>query len=60
MSRPRRRQQRGLRVAAGVLVVLGAFLVGVGVGAGFGDGPEPSTTTYERTLTFATVTVSEP
>jgi hypothetical protein len=43
-----------------VLVVLGAFLVGVAVGAALGGDPEPATTTYERTLRFATVTVTEP
>jgi hypothetical protein len=49
-----------LRPLVGVLIVLGVFLVGVGVGAALGGDPEPETTTYERTLRFATVTVTAP
>jgi hypothetical protein len=36
------------------------FLVGVAVGATLSGDPEPATTTYERTLRFATVTVTAP
>jgi hypothetical protein len=49
-----------LRPLVGVLIVLGVFLVGVGLGAALGGDPEPATTTYERTLRFATVTVTAP
>jgi hypothetical protein len=47
-----------LRPLVGALVVLGVFLVGVAVGAALGGDPQPDTTTYERTLRFATVTVT--
>lgn len=60
MNRPRPRRPSRLRPAVGTLVVIGVFLIGVAVGAALADGPEPSTTTYERTLRFATVTVTAP
>ena len=60
MSRPRRKQRPALRPLIGVLIVLGVFLVGVAVGAALGGDPEPVNTTYERTLRFATVTVTAP
>ena len=60
MSRARRTPPSRLRPLVGVLVVLGVFLVGIAVGAALGGDPEPATTTYERTLRFATVTVTEP
>jgi hypothetical protein len=60
VSRARRKPRSALRPLVGVLIVLGVFLVGVGVGAALGGDPEPETTTYERTLRFATVTVTAP
>jgi hypothetical protein len=60
VSRTRGKPKSRLRPALGVLVVVGAFLVGVAVGAALGGDPEPATTTYERTLRFATVTVTAP
>ena len=60
MSRARRKPASRLRPLVGALVVLGVFLVGVAVGAALGGDPEPATTTYERTLRFATVTVTAP
>ena len=60
MSRPRRKSNARVRTVTAALAVIGAFLIGVAVGAALGGGPEPSTTTYERTLKFATVTVTEP
>jgi hypothetical protein len=58
MSRARRKPASRLRPLVGALVVLGVFLVGVAVGAALGGDPKPATTTYERTLRFATVTVT--
>ena len=60
MSRPRRKPRSAFRPLVGVLIVLGVFLVGVAFGAALGGDPEPTTTTYERTLRFATVTVTAP
>jgi hypothetical protein len=60
VSRPRRKPRSAFRPLVGVLIVLGVFLVGVAVGAALGGDPEPATTTYERTLRFATVTVTAP
>ena len=60
MSRPRRQRTTRVRTATAALAVVGAFLIGIAVGAALGGGPEPSMTTYERTLRFATVTVTEP
>jgi hypothetical protein len=60
VSRPRRRPRSAFRPLVGVLIVVGVFLVGVAVGAALGGDPEPATTTYERTLRFATVTVTAP
>jgi hypothetical protein len=41
-------------------VVLAAFVLGIALGVGLDEEPEPGTTTYERTLRFATVTVTSP
>lgn len=60
MSRARRKPASRLRPLVGALVVLGVFVVGMAIGAALGSGPEPATTTYERTLRFATVTVTSP
>jgi hypothetical protein len=60
VSRARRKPRPAWRPLIGVLIVLGVFLVGVAVGAALGGDPEPKTTTYERTLRFATVTVTAP
>jgi uncharacterized membrane protein len=60
VSRARRKTPSRLRPLVAALVVLGVFLVGIAVGAALGGDPEPATTTYERTLRFATVTVTEP
>jgi hypothetical protein len=60
VSRPRRKPRSAFRPLVGVLIVVGVFLVGVAVGAALGGDPEPATTTYERTLRFATVTVTAP
>jgi hypothetical protein len=60
VSRRRGKPRPALRPLISALIVLGVFLLGVGVGAALGGDPEPVTTTYERTLRFATVTVTEP
>jgi hypothetical protein len=60
VSRPRRKPNSRMRPFVGALVVLGVFLAGIAVGAALGSDPQPSTTTYERTLRFATVTVTAP
>jgi len=60
VSRAGRKPRSALRPLVGVLIVLGVFLVGVAFGAALGGDPDPATTTYERTLRFATVTVTAP
>lgn len=61
MSRRRSQGRRSTaRIAAGALVVLAAFVLGVALGAALDEQPAPGTTTYERTLRFATVTVTNP
>jgi len=57
---PRRRTGAPLRAAAVAAALAGAFVLGLAVGAALTGGPTPSTTTYERTLEFATVTVTSP
>jgi hypothetical protein len=59
VSRPRRKRTRG-GVAARVAAVVLAFVLGIAFGAALDDEPDPRTTTYERTLRFATVTVTTP
>lgn len=61
MTRPRPRPRRSAAgVAARVLVVAAVFVLGLAIGATLDDEPAPGTTTYERTLRFATVTVTVP
>ncbi len=57
---PARRRSRlpRARTAALLLAFVGVFLAGVALGAALEQGPEPAATTYERTLRFATVTVT--
>ena len=57
---PARRKPSRVRQLVGALIVLGVFLVGLALGAALVGDPEPATTTYERTLRFATVTVTTP
>ena len=59
MSRPRRKRPRG-GLAARVAAVVLAFVLGIAIGAALDDEGDPQTTTYERTLRFATVTVTTP
>jgi hypothetical protein len=61
MSRPRSRRRGSVAaLTARVLVVAAVFVLGLAIGAALDDEPEPGTTTYERTLRFATVTVTQP
>lgn len=60
MSRARARTRSRARTGARILVVLAVFALGVALGVALDDGPSPRTTTYERTLRFATVTVTAP
>ncbi|HZB23113.1 MAG TPA: hypothetical protein VE444_04655 [Gaiellaceae bacterium] len=59
MSRTRRQRQRA-GLASRVAAVVLAFVLGLVIGVALDDAPEPQTTTYERTLRFATVTVTAP
>jgi len=47
-------------LAVRLLVVAAVFALGLAVGAALDEDAAPGTTTYERTLRFATVTVTEP
>ena len=66
MTRPRTRARttRATRTPSltvpRVLVVLAAFVIGLALGAALDDAPDPGLTTFERTLRFATVTVTSP
>lgn len=59
MTRARTRRRRSVAaIAVRALVVAAVFVLGLAIGAALDDQPEPGTTTYERTLRFATVTVT--
>ncbi len=59
MTRARSRPRRSSAgIAVRVLVVAAVFVLGFAIGVAVDDEPVPKTTTYERTLRFATVTVT--
>ena len=59
-ARTNRRTRPPIATITRALVVLAAFVIGLALGAALDDAPNPGTTTYERTLRFATVTVTSP
>lgn len=61
MTRGRTRPRRSAAaLAARLLAIAAVFVLGLAIGAALDDDPAPGTTTYERTLRFATVTVTAP
>lgn len=61
MSRSRSHPRRSVTgLAARILVVLAVFVLGIAIGVALDEEPAAGTTTYERTLRFATVTVTTP
>ena len=59
-SRASRAPRARILTITRALVVLAAFVIGLAVGAALDDAPDPRVTTFERTLRFATVTVTSP
>ena len=58
--RPNRATRTPVVTITRALVVLAAFVIGLAAGAALDDPPDPGVTTFERTLRFATVTVTSP